>query len=281
MWLVLCSANDVSAHWAYDGMKRRGLKPIEMIYAEALPFSLRWEHRVGADGVSISITLADGRLIDSDDIRGALNRVVGVPPLPATYSPDAEYANSEIPAFFLSWMYGLPGPVLNRATAQGLCGQWRHISEWVCLASRAGLQVPAYKQSSRDQINEAVTERRLFPLGTPTRTVIVMEGSVFSADVPPAVRESCVRLSELAGTSLLGIEFVLAPQIGDSGNNWIFAGATPLPDLRYGGEELLDQIALILASNGEQQDDLPATEEEIKAAEINAVDSSAWLSTGA
>lgn len=281
MWLVLCSANDVSAHWACEGLKRRGLKPIEMVYAEALPFSPRWEHRVGADGVSISITLPDGRLIDSAAIRGALNRMVGVPPLPPTYSPDVEYANAEIPAFFLSWMYGLPGPVLNRATAQGLCGQWKHVSEWVCLASRAGLQTPAYKQSSGDQINEAITERRLFPIGTPTRTVIVIEGNVCGADVPPAVREGCARLSELSGTSLLGIEFVLTPRSVDSGSNWIFAGATPLPDLRYGGEELLDQMALILTSNAERRYEPAATVEEIKAEEINAVDSSVWLATGA
>ena len=281
MWLVLCSANDQSAHWAYDGLKRRGLKPLEIVYAEALPFSLRWEHRVGADGVSISVTLPDGRVIDSDSVRGALNRVVGVAPLPATYSPDAEYANSEIPAFFLSWMYGLPGPVLNRATAQGLSGQWRHISEWVCLASRAGLEVPAYRQSSQDRINEAITERRLFPLGTPTRTLIVIEGNVCGADVPPAIREGCARLSELSGTSILGVEFVLTPQRDASGYNWMFAGATPLPDLRYGGEELLDQIALILTTNAAQQSQPAATAEEIKAAEINAVDSSAWLSTGA
>lgn len=246
MWLVLCSANDISAHWAYHGLKQRGLDPLEMVYAEALPFSLSWEHRVSGSGVSVSITLPDGRLIDSGSIRGVINRLIAVPSMQVAHSPDGEYATQEFSALFLSWMYGLPGPVLNRATPQGLCGQWRHVSEWVWLASKAGLPVPAYKQSSQDQINEATTERRLFPLGTPTRTVIVVNGRACASDVPPLIREGCMRLSDLAGTSLLGIEFAVDLQSDGPDEKWIFAGATPMPDLRHGGEELLDQLAVIL-----------------------------------
>lgn len=249
MWLVLCSANDISAHWAYHGLKQRGLDPLEMVYAEALPFSLSWEHRVSRSGVSVSITLPDGRLIDSGSIRGVINRLIAVPSPRMAHSPDGEYATQEFSALFLSWMYGLPGPVLNRATPQGLCGQWRHISEWVWLASKAGLPAPHYKQSSQDQINEMITERRLFPLGTPTRTVIVVNGRVCSGDVPPLISEGCRRLSELAETSLLGIEFAIELNGEGLDANWIFAGATPMPDLRYGGEELLDQLAAILAES--------------------------------
>lgn len=243
MWLVLCSANDIPAHWAYHGLKQRGLDPVEMVYAEALPFSLRWEHRVSARGVSVSITLPDNRLIDSSSIRGVINRLIAVPSMQAAHSPDAEYATQEFSALFLSWMYGLPGPVLNRATPQGLCGQWRHVSEWVWLASKAGLPVPQYRQSSQDQINELKTERRLFPLGTPTRTIIVVNGNVCADGVPPLIREGCTRLAELAETSLLGIEFAIEDK------NWIFAGATPMPDLRYGGDDLLDQLKAILAGS--------------------------------
>lgn len=247
MWLVLCSANDISAQWAYHGLKRRGLDPLEMIYAESLPFSLSWEHRVTADGTSINLTLPDGRLIEGGSIKGALNRLIAVPSLQVAHSPDGEYATQEFSALFLSWLYALPGPVINRATPQGLCGQWRQISEWVWLASRAGLPVPAFKQSSNDLINEAVIERRLFPMGTPTRTLIVINGTVCGAKVPDVIREGCARLSELAETALLGVEFV---QKSDS--DWLFASAMPMPDMRYGGEELLDRLASILLGEQEQ-----------------------------
>lgn len=246
MWLVLCSANDIPAHWAYHGLKQRGLDPIEMVYAEALPFSLRWEHRITGSGVCVSITLPDGRLIDSGSIRGVINRIIAVHSMPEHLSPDAEYATQEFSALFLSWMYGLPGPVLNRATPQGLCGQWRHVSEWVWLASKAGLPVPRYRQSSQDQINELKTERRLWPAGTPTRTIIVVNGTVCADGVPAQISEGCLRLAELAETSLLGIEFAMGPGGAGLDQNWIFAGATPMPDLRYGGDDLLDQLNEIM-----------------------------------
>lgn len=269
MWLVLCSANDISAHWVYHELKHRGLEPIEMVYAEALPFSLSWEHRVGAGGVSISITLPDGRLIDSKSIRGVINRLIAVPPMQMAHSPDGEYATQEFAALFLSWMNALPEPLFNRPTPQGLCGQWRHVSEWMWLASKAGLPVVAYSQTSEDQINEALVERRLFPTGTPTRTIIVLNGRACGPDVPAAIREGCARLSELAGTALLGLEFAF-----DQNNNWIFAAASPMPDLRYGGEELLDQLASTLSAEAGKTRRSGAAEESLSAADSGRLFSS-------
>ena len=244
MWLVLCSSNDISGHWVYEGLKSRGLDPVEMVFAEVLPFSLSFEHRVGAGGVSARIALSDGRSIDSREVRGAINRLLAVPSTHLAGLPDGEYAAQEFSAFFLSWMYTLPEPILNRATPQGLCGQWRHPSEWVVLAAKAGLRAPHYRQSSHDQINEALAERKLFPSGTPTRTLIVAAGKVCGADAPDSIREGCARLSEIAETSLLGIEFV-----SEGPDEWVFAGASPLPDLRYGGQELLDHLAFTLRGN--------------------------------
>jgi len=220
-----------------------------MVYSETLPFSLSWEHRLRGDVASIKIKLPDGRVIDGDSIKAVVNRLISIPPMELTHSPDAEYATQEFSALFLSWLYALPGSVLNRATPQGLCGQWRHLSEWVWLASKSGLPVPFYKQSSGDQINEAITERRLFPYGTPTRTLIVINGTVCGAEVPAAIREGCAKLWELGETAILGLEFA-QPQ--GAGGKWLFAGATPMPDLRYGGEQLLDELARLLTAEADQ-----------------------------
>ncbi len=44
-------------------------------------------------------------------------------------------------------------------------------------------------------------------------------------------------MSKLSGAELLGLEFV------NNDDDWIFAGASTSPDLRAGGEPLLDSLA--------------------------------------
>jgi hypothetical protein len=53
----------------------------------------------------------------------------------------------------------------------------------------------------------------------------------------------CARLAQLSATDLLGIDFNLT-WTGD----WVFRNATPQPDLRLGGEALLDALAIALQS---------------------------------
>jgi hypothetical protein len=241
MWLVLCSNSDLSALWAYQGLKERGLDPLELVSAEVLANSLRWEHRLGADGASIEITLPDGRNIRGSDTRGTLNRLqaFSYEYLPLARESDRLYAAQEFTAFFMSWLNVLPAPVLNRPTAQGLAGQWRHLSEWVWLATRARLPVPRYAKSSRDGMSQQHGFGRLVPANVPVQTVTVVAGRAVYArgQAPPEILEGCIALSNLSGVELLGVEFVVS-----NDDSWTFVGATPLPDLRLGGQALLDAL---------------------------------------
>jgi hypothetical protein len=81
--------------------------------------------------------------------------------------------------------------------------------------------------------------RRPYPAGTPTVGAIVVGDRVFGSSFLPGIREACLRLAQLSKTALLGIEFTASA----SGNGWTFAGATPMPDLRMGGEPLLNTLA--------------------------------------
>ncbi|HET8672853.1 MAG TPA: hypothetical protein VFL87_04395, partial [Thermoleophilaceae bacterium] len=54
--------------------------------------------------------------------------------------------------------------------------------------------------------------------------------------LPADVLEACARVGSLAGTRLLGVE--LAP----GGDGWALSGASVLPELRLGGERLLDAL---------------------------------------
>jgi len=240
MYLVMCTLSDVPALWAYYGLKNRGILPIELVSSEMLAYSLSWEHRVGTDDASIRIMLANGNLISSDNVSGVLNRILSVPTdhLHMVSQADRDYATQELNAFFMSWLYSLPRPIFNLPTPQGLSGQWRHVSEWVWLASKAGLPVADYTQNSHENI--VGIEKKLFTTGTPLKTVIVVDGHAVGTPASSHIVEGCQRLAELSGTQLLGIEFAVGA-VGE----WTFAGATPFPDLRLGGEELLDVLAFI------------------------------------
>ena len=244
MYLVLCASHDFPALWAYEGLKGRGIAPLELIGVEALVCSLRWEHRLATDDGRVRIEMADGRIIQGAEVGGTLNRVLSVPTghLQVANPEDGEYALQELNAFFMSWLRVLPGPVLNRPTPQGLCGQWRHVSEWLWLAAQAGLPTADYRLSSDEDSPAAASAGSLLPPGSPGRTVLVVAGQVVGAPAPSEVRNGCVRLAELADTELLGVQF--APS---STAEWTFVGATPFPDLTLGGEPFLDRLASVFA----------------------------------
>jgi hypothetical protein len=244
-WLVLCHTTDVSAVWAYRGLRARGLGPIDLVTAEVLSAAFGWQHRIGADGAGVEIALADGRVIRSDRLRGVINRIVSVPVTLWRHASEVnrEYVVQELTALYVSWLYALPCVVLNRPTASGLAGAWRRESEWLRLATWAGLPTAAYRQSTDDSIDEKRGERRLLPAAMPTRTVIVAGGRAFATHAPAGVLNGCVRLAAISATPLLGVDFIVSPVTG-----WTFVGATPTPDLISGGAPLLDALADALAA---------------------------------
>jgi hypothetical protein len=128
--------------------------------------------------------------------------------------------------------------MLNRPAPQCLGGPWRHPSEWVWLAAQAGLLTMPYQQS--DWL-EAPSSNAL--ARNSARTIIVVKNTCCGPTAPPSVAAGCLRLAQLSGTNVLGLDFHLAPS-GD----WVFTSATPMPDLRLGGSALLDALARALQS---------------------------------
>lgn len=247
MYLVLCESSDISALWAYRGLKSRGLEPIRLVSSEMLAYNLRWVHKIGTDETFSELTLADGGAISGDSTQGVLNRLQTIPSTHLKASPaDKEYAMQELFAFMLGWMHSLPGPVINPPTPQGLAGRWRHITEWIPMASAAGLSTPVIQLNSSDPVNLDYIRGSMLPKETKVQTVIVLEDRVFGAVVPAGVAEGCRLLAKRAGTPLLGVQFMPGPARG-----WLFSGATPLPDLTSGGEMLLDSLAATLCRTPE------------------------------
>jgi hypothetical protein len=245
MWLVLCASSDPSGLWVYEGLRQMGVAPVELVLAEWLACGSQWEHRLDANGTHLKITLQDGRVLCSSRIRGAINRLMA--PFPGIVeraaASDKEYAQAELQAFYLSWLHGLPGIVINRPSAIGLCGSWFHPSEWVIRADRAGLPTPVYRQSGHDSPDKGY--RSLPPDGAAILRLITFGGEVFGGQVPETTSRACVRLALEAKTEMLGVELYAARN-----GEWTFANATPCPDLSAGGKPLLERLALHLTAGG-------------------------------
>jgi hypothetical protein len=243
MWLVLCDASDMSGLWVHQELRARGVAPLELITADALSMADYWEHRIAGERASIRFRV-DNLDIAGEQLRGVVNRLytVPIPHWRSAEQRDRDYVQQELIALFLSWLHALPCPVVNRPTPQGLSGQWRAESEWVLLAHKAGLPVAPYRQGAHDRIDEMKGEKRLVPWGTLVQTVIVVGDTVAGADIPQPLAAACRSLAQLAGTELLGIDFIA----GDAGS-LTFAGASPMPYLTLGGPALIQGLCRHLA----------------------------------
>lgn len=238
--LVLCEEYDHAAVWAADRLRARGWD-VDLMAGAALAAAGQWEHRVGAGGNTISIRLADGRRIGSDAPIPVLNRLSYLPGalLHRLGGPDRDYALQEWYALYLSWLHALPGPVVNRAVPAGLCGAWRHPSQWTQLSARAGLPVRPYRQSHRDDPMIAMAAA----MAPAPLTAFVAGGRVVAPTLAVALHAPCRALARMAGVVLLGIDFAPAP----GGGSWEFIGASVTPNLISGGEPLIDALAAALA----------------------------------
>lgn len=239
MWLLLCEHNDVHALWAAEGLRARDVEPLAVVSSEQLAYALRWEHRLDGS-VRTEVVLADGRTLRSDDVRGVLNRLQQVPTghFARASEADRAYAQQELTALILSFLHGLPGPMLNRPVGQSPSGPWLHLSEWTHEAAGAGLAVRTYTRTSRQAAD--TPEGLAAAPRLPVETLIVVGDGVVGRSAPSAAIAGSRRLAVQTGASLLGVQFVVVD--GD----WLFAGATPYPQLACGGEPLLDLIASTL-----------------------------------
>jgi hypothetical protein len=237
MFLVLCSSSDRSGLWVYQGLRQLGVA-VELVLSEWLAYGSQWEHRLDSNGTHLRIALPDGRVICSSRVRGAINRLLAPAPGVAQQAAasDRDYAQAELQAFYLSWLKGLPGMMINRPTSVGLCGSWYHTSEWTCRAYRAGLPVQPYRQSAHDAPERAYLSPA--PEGAARLNLIAFHGQVFGGEVSDPIARACTKLALDAEAELLGIEMY-----GDRNGDWTFANATPYPDFSLGGQPLLESVA--------------------------------------
>jgi hypothetical protein len=241
MWVVLCWGHDEPALWAADRLLRRGrLRPLELVRLEHLSSPLvRWEHRFTDGSARVRIGLPDGREIDSREVRGVLNRVLGAPTAAAVvgHPEDRAYATSEAGAFAAAWLRALGPVVINAPRPNGLVGAFLHDVQWRSLGRRAGLDVAPYAADSATLNGHGGDE--------PSTRLVAIGGRVLAQGVPAEVQAGVAMLAGLAGLDVMEVRFAGAPGPGD---RWLFLDASPYPDLRAAGEAGIEALEAALAS---------------------------------
>jgi hypothetical protein len=237
-WLVIASEPDAAAQWVADCLREYGLAPLTIV-TDADFAGATWRHWLEGDRGGTRLELADGRVVDSATVRGTLNRLTHVPPaLAAAMAPeDRTYAVQELSALVLSWLASLPGPVLNPPDPRGLCGAWRPPAEWALLASGAGL-CPVSVDGAESPGSGGAWQAWTPFAPVPEDAIVVGETVFANRELDAATVAACRCLAARAGTPILGLAFD-----GDR-----LAGATPLPDLRAGGDDLVRELAAALGA---------------------------------
>jgi hypothetical protein len=248
-WLVLASDFDEAARWVADRLAARADGTVDFVSHVDLARAV-WEHQLGPDAVCSRIELADGRTLDSTEIQATLNRMAYVPAwlVDDLVPEDRPYGLQELSALVLSWLQSLPAPTINPPSPRGMSGPWRSPAEWALLSSQAGLDVmPIVFDSASDAGESNVVNGGLgwcsIGPGVPDgEDVIVVGDAVFSRHaLPEDAVEACRRLAVAADTPILGLAFT------EYDGRPMVAGVTPLPDLRAGGDEIVDAVAALLA----------------------------------
>ncbi|MEM7118887.1 MAG: hypothetical protein AAF614_41100, partial [Chloroflexota bacterium] len=223
-----------------------------------LAYAPYWEHCLGEDKAQVIFELQDGRIIHSHQIHGTLNRLLAVTGDHFVLAKPEErvYAAQEMTAFYASWLHALPKPLLNPPTPHGLSGRWRHISEWLFLAAQVGLPTPKI-QLGMDHLalNSNYAQGRLYSEKEIDTMVLVVGSHILNSTggdttIPMSIRQSCLQLSHIAKTPLLGLYFTIEEHY-----KWCFVGATPYPDLRKGGGAVLNALAAELS--GQREIEIP------------------------
>jgi hypothetical protein len=226
-------------------LRARRRAPVGLLFVEQLAHpAVRWEHRVGTRGATVTLVTGDGATVRGADLGAVLNRLA-TPPLAVldhADPDDREYARNELTAFAASWLRVLSARVVNAPDPHGLCGRWRPPLEWRALAARAGMPYAPLRLASDDPAPVATATAAAPPT---TTQVLAIDGRILLPGVPAALHSAAARLSELAATRILGLRFD-GPDPARGG--WRLHDATPYPDLSLAGEAGVAALEAALAA---------------------------------
>ena len=248
MLLVVCGLDDESALWFARRAAQAGVD-CTIVTTEALSYARHVSHRLADGEVHTTVRLADGTELVDSQISGVLNRAVQAPVAAWQLAAPAErdYATMELHACTLSWLHALPCPVRNRPEPDCLAGPLRHPFVTVAAAHAAGLPCPEvrFETAGPPGPADALLLAAAQAAGPGARAVhlVCLDGVVLGGEPPEPVAAAIAAFAAgmSADAALLGMDFFAGA------GGWWFAGASPLPDLRAGGDTLVRRLLALLA----------------------------------
>lgn len=227
MVVVVSQDGDSDAAWAAAWLGSRLPQPVEHVTASQLIYGASWRHYIAQSRVDTSISLRDGRLIESSRVGAVLNRLFRVGLDAYSCSPkDLDYATLEANALALSWLGSLGSRVINEPTPTSLAGNWRPSSYWRWVASV--LSGPNLAFSASDPAS--------WSQGRP-RTVTVIDGEIPGRCISREARTICRQLATQARLALYRARFIVSHT-----DSWSLADVDPFPRLRGSTESVKEAL---------------------------------------
>jgi hypothetical protein len=232
--VVLCEAEDTCGLWLAIEIAQRGFK-VDVIMPDELVVGSRFSLNITKDYNVASIQLADGRVIEGENLAGVINRMERFPrpALGAASDEEVIYAAEEVRAATVAWFAALDCPVLNIPTPYSPMGLSAYESTWRHHADRLGVRTASLTMSvDQDTIQQT------------DLTIVVIGETVLAAEdnpVPVSVLETCLNLTHATGFKLLGIEFCRSLS-GD----WELLRVDMKPNLMDFGPQVIDAILAVM-----------------------------------
>jgi len=238
--LILAHQNDTTAMRVYTNLvSKHNANEVCIVTDEELVFAQSWQHEITSDYQHTAIQLNSGRLLDTEKIGIVFNRLRGtpMPHFEHAKESDREYAQLEMYALFLSWLFSIPGIVINAASPQGLGARDYSLYKWLSLAAQVGLPVREYRFTSnsrryyqhgfepwklesgheyrlnnKNRLKPHILSRQpvvyLEPDPVHTNRVLVIGDGVIG-DIDKQYNDACVALAKRANCEILQLDFGL------------------------------------------------------------------------
>lgn len=205
--LVLAGGEDSGAAAVASAVAaRRGGSAVTVVSPRRLAAASRWVHTVAPDGTTATeIRLADGGCVPGSPA-AVLNRIDGVTPVrfACAGARDRDYAAMELHALFVSWLAGLPCPVVNPVNGNGSAAPAAP-PYWLLAARRAGLPVV---RTGRTVGTRAGRHRVTPPAARIPAGSVLVAGRHAAGALAGRFGEGCVEVARATGCPLLEFRFV-------------------------------------------------------------------------
>jgi hypothetical protein len=224
---------------------RRGANGVAVIGAIELA-TARWSHRITDGEASTTVQLQNGITLAGGEIGAVLNLVRSLPAVSLRRGSERDrvFADAELQALFVSFLRGLPCPVVNDVDGQGPIGMWSAL-RWAKLAHQCQLETVSCCITT----GTGLLSDQPPPVALPEHTLaITVVGEMVIGAPSDDLAGRCLDLARVSGCRLLGLTFVSrhgsAPQL---------LAADPFPTLTGAVADEVANLLCELSSNPDRK----------------------------